>query len=558
MKALYILLFGLALAPQAPYDLVIRGGRLLDGAGNPWVRADLAIRGDRIAAIGQLGDLPARRTIDARNRIVAPGFIDMHSHSDFALLVEGRAESKVRQGVTTEVLGESGSAAPVIGPVVDAMKNSLAPLGLQLDWSDFAGYFARLEKQGISVNVLTFAGSGQLRSAVMGYDNRPPSASELERMKTLLRDAMSQGAFGLSSGLIYPPNSYMKTDELVELAREAARAGGLYISHVRGEGTSLLEALKEAVAIGERAGLPVEIFHFKATGFMRGKILEAVRIIEEARGRGLDIAANQYPYVAGSTGLSASIPSWAHEGGRPKLVERLKDPQARERIKAEMKTGAPGWHNLVKETGNFENIRVASVRSDSNKKFEGRSIAAIAKERGTAPEDALMDLLIEEQGNVGAIYFSMIEDDVKTAMKLPWVSIGSDGTAVSPEGVLGRGKPHPRFYGTFPRILGKYVREEKILTLEDAVRKMTSLPAARLRLSDRGLLRAGMAADIVVFDPERVIDRATFDDPHRYAEGIDVVIVNGQVVLDEGRHTGASPGRALRGPGYRTAALRTN
>jgi N-acyl-D-amino-acid deacylase len=558
MKSLYLFVLAAALAPQAPYDLVIRGGRLLDGAGNPWFRADVAIRGDRIAVIGQLGDPPARRTIDARNRIVAPGFIDMHSHSDFALLVEGRAESKVRQGVTTEVLGESGSAAPVIGPVAEAMKNSLGPLGLQLDWTDFTGYFARLEKQGISVNVLSFAGSGQLRSAVIGYDNRPPSASELERMKTLLRDAMSQGAFGLSSGLIYPPNSYMKTDELVELAREAARGGGLYISHVRGEGTTLLEALKEAITIGERAGLPVEIFHFKATGFMRGKILEAVRIIEEARSRGIDIAANQYPYVAGSTGLSASIPSWAHEGGRLKLVERLKDRQARERIKAEMKTGAPGWHNLVKETGNFENIRVASVRSDRNKKFEGRSIADIAKERGTAPEDALMDLLIEEQGNVGAIYFSMIEDDVKTAMKLPWVSIGSDGTAVSPEGVLGRGKPHPRFYGTFPRILGKYVREEKILTLEDAVRKMTSLPAARLRLSDRGLLRAGMVADVVVFDPERVIDRATFDEPHRYAEGIDVVVVNGQVVLDEGRHTGATPGRVLRGPGYRSGASRTN
>ena len=393
-----------------------------------------------------------------------------------------------------------------------------------------------------------------------GDDKRPPSASEFERIKTLLRDAMSQGAFGLSSGLIYPPNSYMKTDELVELAREAARAGGLYISHVRGEGTTLLEALKEAVAIGERAGLPVEIFHFKATGFMRGKILEAVRIIEEARGRGLDIAAESISFlVAGSTGLSASIPSWARQ--RPPS-QAGREAQGRAGARAHQgrnENGSAGFApNLVKETGNFENIRVASVRSDSNKKFEGQSIAAIAKERGTRPEDALMDLLIEEQGNVGAIYFSMIEDDVKTAMKFPWVSMGSDGTAVSPEGVLGRGKPHPRFYGTFPRILGKYVREEKILTLEDAVRKMTSLPAARLRLSDRGLLRAGMAADVVVFDPERVIDRATLDDPHGYAEGIDVVVVNGQVVLDEGRHTGASPGRALRGPGYRSAAPRTN
>jgi N-acyl-D-amino-acid deacylase len=543
-----------ALAQQAPFDTVIRGGRLLDGTGAPWIRADIAFRGDRIAAIGRLDAAPARRTIDARNRIVAPGFIDMHSHSDFTLLVDGHAESKIRQGVTTEVIGEHQSAGPLFGAAVEVRKNALGPLGLQLDWQDFAGYFSRLEKQGISVNVLSFVGAGQLRTAVVGLENRPPSAAEVERMMALLREAMAQGAFGLSSGLIYPPNSYMTIDELVELARVAGQAGGIYISHLRDEGAGLVKAVQEAITIGERAGLPAEIFHFKAVGSMRGRILEAVRLIEEARSRGIEVVANQYPYSASSTSLAArGIPPWAQEGGRQKMVERLKDPKVRERIRTEMATGLPGWESM-NDLGGFENIRVAGVRSERNKIYEGWSIAAIAKDRGVAPEDTLMDLLVEEQGNVSAVYFIMTEEDVKAAMKLPWVSIGSDGTALRPEGVLGQGRPHPRSYGTFPRVLGKYTRDEKVLTLEEAIRKMTSLPAAQLRVTDRGLLKVGMAADVVVFDPDRVTDRATFEDPHRYAEGIDIVIVNGQVVIDEGRHTGATPGRVLRGPGYRSPA----
>lgn len=537
---------------QAPYDIVVRGGRLLDGTGAPWIRADLAIRGDRIAAIGRLDGTPARRTIDARNRIVSPGFIDMHSHSDFTLLVDGHAQSKIRQGVTTEVLGESDSAAPVLGAAVNERKNDLAPLGLQLNWQDLTGYFSRLQKQGVSVNVLSFVGSGQVRLAIVGPDNRQPSSAELERMKALVREAMAQGAFGVSSGLIYPPNSYMTTDELVELARVAGQYGGIYISHIRDEGDGLLEAVGEAIAIGERGGLPAEIFHFKAVGAMRGRILEAAKMIEAARARGVDVAANQYPYIASSTTLTITLPPWAEEGGRLKVVERLRDPKLRERIKVEMASGLPGWRNPMRDPG-AENIKVALVRSERNKKYEGRSIAEIAKDRGVAPEDALMDLLAQEEGNVSALYFQMAEDDVKEAMKLPWVSIGSDGRALQPGGVLGKGKPHPRYYGTFPRILGKYVREDKVLTLEDAVRKMTSLPAARLRLGDRGVLKAGMAADIVVFDPDRVADRATFDNPHQYAEGIDIVIVNGQVVLNEGRHTGATPGRVLRGPGFKGA-----
>jgi N-acyl-D-aspartate/D-glutamate deacylase len=552
---LQVALMSIAVAQQAPFDTVIRGGRLLDGTGAPWIRADIAIRGDRIAAIGGLDGVAARRTIDARNRIVAPGFIDMHSHSDFTLLVDGHAQSKIRQGVTTEVIGETESAGPVLGSAVEVRKNALAPLGLQLDWQDFAGYFSRLEKQGISVNVLSFVGAGQLRTAVVGLENRPPSTAEVERMKTLLREAMAQGAFGLSSGLIYPPNSYMTIDELVELARVAGQGGGIYISHLRDEGAGLVKAVQEAITIGERAGLPAEIFHFKAVGSMRGRILEAVRLIEDARSRGIEVAANQYPYVASSTGLAArGIPPWVQEGGRQKMIERLKDPKVRERIRPEMASGLPGWES-INDLGGFENIRVSRVRSERNKKYEGQSVAAIAKDRGTAPEDTLMDLLVEEEGNVSAVYFIMTEEDVTEAMKLPWVSIGSDGTAVRPDGVLGHGRPHPRWYGTFPRVLGKYVREEKVLTLEEAIRKMTSLPAAQLRLADRGLLKVGMAADVVVFDPARVTDQATFEDPHRYAEGIDIVIVNGEVVVDEGRHTGATSGRVLRGPGYKDPAL---
>lgn len=536
--------------PTVPYDLLIRGARVLDGAGNPWVRADVAIRADRIVAVGRLTNAVARRTIEARDRYLAPGFIDMHSHSDFSLLVDGKAESKIRQGVTTEVLGEGGSAAPLSGPAQAAAGSELQALGLQRDWTDFNGYFNRLERQGISVNVLSFVGSGQIRAVAMGYDDKEPTSQDMDRMRALVRESMMQGTFGLASGLIYQPNSYLKTNHLIELAREAARFGGIYISHIRGEGDTLIDALREAITIGERGGLPVEIYHFKATGAMKGKILDAARFIEDARARGVDVTANQYPYIAGSTGLQASIPTWAHDGGRNKLIERLSDPKVRERIKGEMKTGSPGWFNLPKDAGSFENIWVTSLRTSGNKKYEGKSIAAIARDRGKGAEDTLMDLLVEEEGAVGAIYFVMSEEDVKAAMKLPWVSIGSDGSALNPEGVLGRGKPHPRSYGTHARVLSKYVRDEKVLTLEEAVRKMTSLPATRLGLADRGAIRAGMTADLSLFDLARVKENGAYEDPHRLAEGFDTVIVSGQVVIDEGRHTGAKPGRVIRGPGW--------
>jgi dihydroorotase/N-acyl-D-amino-acid deacylase len=338
----------------------------------------------------------------------------------------------------------------------------------------------------------------------------------------------------------------MTTDELVELARVAAQSGGLYASHLRDEGTELNKAVQEAIIIGDRGGLPVEIFHFKAFGQRPGKVIEAVQIIERARARGIDIAANQYPYVAASTVLSETVPAWAQDGGRLKMVERLKDPNNRERLRVEMKSEPPAYYGIGPE-----NIRIASVHSERNRKYQGRSVTEIAKEQGVSPEDAIMDLLAEEDGDVRAIYFAMHEEDVKAVMQLPWISIGSDGRSLRPDGVLGKDRPHPRYYGTFPRVLGKYVREDKVLRLEDAVRKMTSLPAARLRLPDRGVLKIGMVADVVVFDADRVADRATFDNPHQYPEGIDIVIVNGQVVIDEGRHTGATPGRVLRGPGYR-------
>ncbi len=531
------------------YDLLIENGRIVDGAGNPWYSGNVAIKGDRIAAVGRTGSR-AKARIDARGMMVSPGFIDMHSHSDFSLLVDGNAESKVRQGVTSEILGEDTSAAPLLGPAIKEFQNYYKQYKIDFDWSDFQGYFDRLMRRGISVNIGSYVGSGQLRLCVMGVENRKPTKQELERMKSLLDAAMRQGALGLSSGLIYPPSSYADAEELVELARIAARYGGIYVSHIRSESNKLLEALNEAFEIGRRAGLPVEVHHFKSAGQQNwGRMKDAVRAVEEARARGLDVTANQYPYIAGMTGLSAVIPTWAHAGGTDELVKRLSDPSTRARIRKEIEVESADWENLGRAAGGWENVLIASVTGDKNKIYEGKNVAEAARMRGADPLEFIFDLLIEEKGVVGAIYFLMSEDDVAYAMRQPWVSIGSDGEAVKPEGVLGQGKPHPRFYGTFPRVLAKYVRQEKVLRLEEAIRKMTSLPAQRLGLTERGLLRPGMYADIVIFDPEAVADRATFSDPHNYPVGIEYVLVNGQLVIERGRHTGARPGRILYGPG---------
>jgi len=522
------------------YDVIIHGGRVLDGAGNPWIYAEVAIRGDRIVKIGRNLQGRAKREIDAKGFIVAPGFIDMHTHSDLTLLVDGDAQSKIRQGVTTEILGEAASVAPVCPASRQETEASDADLNIKRDWTDFDGYFRRLMKQGTSVNVGSYVAGGTIRACGMGFDMRGPSAAELEKMERLVAEAMQQGALGLATGMIYPPNSYAKTEELVELAKVAAHYGGIYTTHMRSEGSNLLAAIQENITIADQAHIPVHILHLKASGIQNwGRMKDAVQMIAEARGRGLEISADQYPYIASSTGLATQLPQWAQDGGTQKLVERLNDPSERARIRETVVTSMSDPNKML----------VASARGETNHKFEGHTIAEVSQMRHEDPVDTVLNLLPEEKGRVGMVYFTMAEDDLRYAMRQPWVSIGSDGSAMQPDGLLGRDKPHPRSYGTHARVLGRYVREEHVLSLEDAVRKMTSLAAEHLGVHDRGLLAEGYHADIVVFDPGQIGDAATFVNPHQFAIGIEYVLVNGKVVIAGGKHTGAKPGQIVYGSG---------
>lgn len=539
---------GAEAAPEGPYDLLIRGGRVVDGTGNPWFRADVGVAGGRIVALGDLGDRTARTVIDAGGRVVTPGFIDLHTHSDYSLLRDGRGLSKIRQGVTTEVLGESGSVAP------RRPGTGGGRYGVEPDWTTLDGYFERLRAVGTSGNVMSYIGAGQLRRHVLGEEHRKPTPEELEEMKRLLDEAMRRGALGLvmaleTPGQEQPSPAVPDTDELVELAEVAARYDGLYGTHIRDQGERLVEAIEEAAEIGERAGIRVEVFHLKAAGRpWKGKMKDALAAIEAARARGVDIAADQYPYIAAAHGLAIEVPRWVHEGGREKFLERIADPGLRPRIRREVTAYmTTKYYNEPEGTTGFDAVMVSSVKRDPER-YVGKTIGRIARERGEAPDETVLDLLIEQDGEVGVVMWYMSEADVRLAMRHPFVSVASDGTAASPE--FG-GKPHPRWYGTFPRVLGHYGRELGILRLEEAVRKMTGMPAQRLGLYDRGLIREGMWADLVVFDPRRVIDRATFGDPHRFPEGIDHVIVNGEVVIRHGEHTGVLPGRPLRGPGWR-------
>jgi dihydroorotase/N-acyl-D-amino-acid deacylase len=544
-------LFGVRyLAEEPGYDLLIINGRILDGSGSPWFEGSVAVKDGRVAAIGRLPNATAGRVIDARGLTVAPGFIDLHSHSDFTLLVDGKAESKIRQGVTTEILGESDSAGPILGPAVPEFDKAMTPYGLTRDWTTLGEYFARVQRQGTAVNIASYVGSGQVRMDVMGNVNRPPTGDEMAKMRDLVDQAMREGALGLASGLIYPPNSFATTDELIELAKVASRYGGIYTSHIRGEGNHWKQAIDEAIEISEKAHLPVHVLHLKIDGQANwGKMAQQVSEIQAARDRGVDITANQYPYIASMTGLEMCIPPKYLEGTSEQVVERLKSPQARAEIRQAIANGLPGWQaDEVKSVGGWHGVLVASLQKPENKQYEGKRMDEVAEEMRKDPLDALCDLLISEGGSAEAIYFSMSESDVDLAMKQPWVGVGSDGIAVSPAMTF-MGKPHPRFYGTFPRVLGVYVREKKVLTLPDAVRKMTSFPAQVTGLTDRGLLRPGMAADITIFDPKTVSDKATFQAPLQYPEGIPYIVVNGVVVIDQGQHTGAKPGRVLYGRG---------
>jgi N-acyl-D-amino-acid deacylase len=517
-------------------DVIIRTVNILDGSGSPAFRADIGLQGDRIAAIGDLAAATAAIIVDSTGLTAAPGFIDMHSHSDFTLPINPRAESKVRQGVTTEVIGMCGASPAPIDPVSGEGVMESYP-ELPWAWNTFGQYLDYLRQQGLSVNVVPLVGHGMIRGTAMGLADRAPTDDEMAAMKHLIVQTIDEGAWGMSTGLIYPPSIYATTDELVELSRAVAERGGFYFSHIRGEGSTLLQAIAEAIEIGERAGLPVQIAHLKAAGPENWPLLpQALALIDDARARGLDVAADRYPYTASSTGLSAYLPAWAHDGGRHVLLERLQLPDARQRVAAELVAGPQRWD------------KVLIVHAPNCPELEGLTVAEIADERGTDPADTALDILLEAELRVSVVHFSMDKDNLRTVLRHPAVMVGSDGSARVPEGPLGEGKRHPRSYGTFPRVLGKYVREEGVLSLPEAVHKMTGLPAQRLGLSDRGRLVPGMKADLVLFNPATVRDTATFTDPYRYPIGIEYVFVNGQAVVTPEGHTGALPGQILSKP----------
>jgi N-acyl-D-amino-acid deacylase len=540
-----------------PLDLAIVGGTLVDGSGSPRTKGDLGIQGGRIVALGDLRGRAAKRTLDAAGRIVSPGFIDMHTHSDRTLLSDGTAQSAVRQGATTHVIGNCGSSpAPLPAKGAKARQKEAddpqARSDGKHDFRSFGEFLQALADSGISINVCGLVGHNRIRVTVMGYDERRPTETELVGMKELVADAMRGGAVGMSTGLVSPPGTYCQTGEIVELAKAAAAGGGLYASHIRGEAGSLMDAVTEAILIGRRARLPVQISHHKAAGKENwGSTRHTLRVIEEANreeanraaGRGgHPVRVDVYPYRAGSAGLSQLVPPWAHEGGTEKMLQRLADAKTRDKIARDMEQGAPGWKNFFRI--DWADIQITHVRSEANRKWVGRRVADVAKDRSIAGVQACIALLIEERGDVGMINFIMNEDEMRGVLKHPLSMIGSDGSALNAK--TAGGSPHPRSYGCYPRVLGRYVREEKLISLETAIAKMTSMPAAQLGLPDRGLLKVGHAADVVIFDAERIIDRATFEDPHRYPDGIASVIVNGTLVVHAGEHLGAKPGRVLR------------
>jgi len=550
---LFVLLSPLprAFAQSAPFDIVITRGRIIDGTGSPWHSGDIGIRGGKIAAIGNLSSAARRRTIDAHGQVVAPGFIDMLGQSELTILVDPRLPSKIYQGITTEITGEGESVAPLNEAIRRSGKRQSDLLGIEQDWQTFRQYFARLEKQGIGINVADYVGATSVRRMVLGDDDVQPTPAQLEQMRQLVRQAMLDGAVGLSTSLEYPPAPYAKTEELVALASVAAQFGGIYATHMRSESTAILQSLDEVIRIAREAQIPVEIWHFKVAGKPSwGHMPEAVAKIEAARAEGVDIAADTYAYTAWGNGLSAFIPPWAHDGGTAKLLERLKDPPARERIRRDMLTPSDAWENEWQQIPGPESILIGQVQNSKLLPLQGKTIAEVAKLWNKDPMDTIFDLLLQDDAFTSVAVSGMSEPDVVLALEQPWVSIDNDSSGASPEGILGREHAHPRAYGTFPRILRRYVREEHKLTLEDAIRKFSALPSQRLRLEGRGLLRVGMWADVTIFDPATIRDLATFDNPNQLSEGMNYVLVNGVPVIDQGKMTGARPGKVLRGPGY--------
>jgi N-acyl-D-amino-acid deacylase len=537
--------------PRQSFDLVITNGHIIDGSGSPWYSGDVGIRDGRIAAIGNLSEAKRTHTIDAHSMVVAPGFIDMLGQSELTILIDARLPSKIYQGITTEVTGEGGSAAPLSDAIIRNDRETYAHLKITPDWRTLRQYLSRLERQGLGINLATYVGATQVRRMVLGDADVQPTPAQLDQMKALVRDAMQDGAVGVSTALEYAPAPYAKTEEIIALAAEASKFGGIYATHMRDESNSVLNAIDEAVRIGREAQIPVEIWHLKVAGKANwGRMPEVVAKINDARSQGVDVTADTYAYTAWFNTFSAFVPPWAHDGGDAKLVERLKDPTARARIKKDMLAPSKDWDNEWQEISGPEAILIGVVQNPKLLPLQGKRLSDVAKIWNKDPIDALLDLLIEDNAFTEVAVFGMSEPDVALALEQPWVSIDNDSSGTSRDGILGQEHPHPRAYGTFPRILRKYVREEKKLTLEDAIRKFSSLPAQRMRLTDRGLVKQGMWADVVVFDPTTIRDLATFENPNQLSQGMEYVLVNGVPVIDQGKMTGSLPGRVLRGSGY--------
>ncbi len=552
--AIFLLTFvhlSLAQALNPSFDLVIINGHIIDGTGSPWYSGDVGIRGGKIAGIGNLSDAQRTRTIDAHGMVVTPGFIDMLGQSELTILVDPRLPSKIYQGITTEITGEGDSAAPLNEAIIQAKRHNYDHYHITPDWRSFQQYFARLEKQGMGINLASYVGATQVRRMVLGDDDKQPTSAQLDQMRGLVRQAMLEGAVGVSTSLEYSPAPYAKTEELIALASEASKFGGIYATHMRNESNSVLSAIDEALRIGREGHVPVEIWHLKVAGKANwGRMPEVVAKINAARAEGMDVTADTYAYTAWFNDFSAFIPAWAHDGGDAKLIERLKDPAMRARIRKDMMTPSNEWDNEWEEISGPQDILIGVVKNPKLLPVQGKRLSEVAKLQNKDPMDALFDLLIDDNASTEVAVFGMYEPDIVLALQQPWVAFDNDSSGASPEGILGQEHPHPRAYGTFPRILRKYVREEKKLTLEDAIRKFSALPAQRMRLTDRGVLKAGMWADVVVFDPATIRDLATFENPNQLSQGMEYVLVNGVAVIDQGKQTGALPGKVLRGAGY--------
>jgi N-acyl-D-amino-acid deacylase len=547
---LFVVASSLAQTTTLPFDIVITHGHIIDGTGSPWYSGDVGIRDGKIAAIGNLSAVARKHTIDAGGKVVAPGFIDMLGQSELTILVDRRLPSKIFQGITSEITGEGNSVAPLNDAIIESGRSGYEHFKINPDWRTLRQYFTRLEKQGMGINLATYVGATQVRRMVLGDDDKQPTPAQLEQMRALVREAMKDGAVGVSTALQYPPAPYAKTEELMALATEASNFGGIYATHMRNEGDSVLEAIDEALRIGREAHVPVEIWHIKVAGKENwGRMPQVVAKINAARAGGADVSADTYAYTAWYNDFSAFIPPWAHDGGTAKLVGRLKDPATREEVRKDMLTPSKNWNNEWLEIPGPDAIMIGAVQNPALLPLQGKRLSEIARLWNKDPMNALFDFLIQDP-TTGVAVFAISQPDATLALQQPWVAIDNDSEGTSPEGILGQAHPHPRAYGTFPHILSKYVREEKVLTLEDAIRKFSALPAQRMRLTDRGVLKAGMWADVVIFDPATVHDRATFDNPNQLSEGMDYVLVNGVPVIDQGKMTGALPGKVLRGPGY--------